>query len=150
MQLISTLVLFLICGLYSPFDGCGWYSGLCHVFSCSMFAISEGWHYYMVSFMFQRPRFIPYGCFDPCRHIQIRSIWLQADMSSWYMYSTLLLGNRAESGLILLCRTNKRPTVLALSATTRAQVAKSHPKQLWGAAESGFCKQRGILLYLSL
>ena len=54
----------------------------------------------------------------------------------------LVLGNRADPGLILLCRTNKRPTVLALSATTCAQVAVS--------PESGFCKQRGILLYLSL
>ena len=36
-----------------------------------------------------------------------------------------LLGNREDPGLILLCRTNKRPTVLALSATTCAQVAVS-------------------------
>ena len=39
--------------------------------------------------------------------------------------SVLVLGNRADPGLILLCRTNKRPTVLALSATTYVQVAVS-------------------------
>ena len=60
-----------------------------------------------------------------------------------------MLGDREDPGLNLLCRTNKRPTVLALSATTYAQVAVS-PEQLWDAAESGFCKQRGGLLYLSL
>ena len=38
---------------------------------------------------------------------------------------TTLLGNRADLGLILLHRTNKRPTVLTLSATTCEQVAVS-------------------------
>ena len=37
----------------------------------------------------------------------------------------VVLGNRADPSLILICRTNKRPTVLALSATTCAQVAVS-------------------------
>ena len=36
--------------------------------------------------------------------------------------SHCLLGNRADPGLNLLSHTNKRPTVLALSATTYAQV----------------------------
>ena len=38
---------------------------------------------------------------------------------------TNLLGNRADPGLILLCRTNKRPTMLALSETTCPQVVVS-------------------------
>ena len=52
-----------------------------------------------------------------------------------------VLGNRADPGLILLYRTNKRPTVLALSATTCAQVAVS-PETARGAVESGFYKQK--------
>ena len=52
-----------------------------------------------------------------------------------------LLGNRVDPGLNLLCRTNKRPTVLALLETTCEQVAVS-PETAMGAVESGFYKQK--------
>ena len=41
------------------------------------------------------------------------------------------LGNREDPGLILLCHTNKRPTVLALLATTCVQVAVSPETAMW-------------------
>ena len=56
-----------------------------------MFAISEGWNYYIVRLMFQRPRFIAYGWFNPCRHLQIQSSWLKAVMSLLYTYRTLVM-----------------------------------------------------------
>ena len=46
-----------------------------------------------------------------------------------------MLGSRAYLGLILMCRTNKRPTVLALSATTCAQVAVS-PETAMGVPQN--------------
>ena len=56
----------------------------------------------------------------------------------------LLLGNRADPGLNLLSRTNKRPTVLALSATTCAQVAVS-PETAMGCRRIMFLHaERGI------
>ena len=51
-----------------------------------------------------------------------------------------MLGNREDPGLILLCRTNKRPTVLALSATTCAQVAVS-PETAMGCRRIRFLQE---------
>ena len=61
-----------------------------------------------------------------------------------------MLGNRADPGLNLLCRTNKRPTVLALSATTYAQVVVS-PKTTMGVPQNQVsASKEGGLLYLGL
>ena len=71
------------------------------------------------------------------------------DLGSSPGNGTNLLGNRADPSLILLCHTNKDPQCWPFQQQP-ARRLQSHPKQLWGAAESGFCKQRGGLLYLSL
>ena len=60
-----------------------------------------------------------------------------------------LLGNREDPGLIPICHTNKRPTVLALSATTCAQVTVS-PETAMGCRRIRFLQAERGLLYLSL
>ena len=61
-----------------------------------------------------------------------------------HVHMQWVLGNRADPGLILLCRTNKRPTVLALSATTCAQVAVS-PETAMGCRRISFLQaERGV------